>query len=63
MNAGRLASAVWVTLFALLLTFIMGVVVWAVAGPTLALVIFACEFVLFVWLPWRARTTKSPPHH
>lgn len=60
MNAGKVAAAVWVTLFGLLLTFIMGVIVWAVAGPLLAIVIFAAVFVLFVWLPYR--TTKRPPH-
>lgn len=60
---GRLAAAIWVALFGLLLTFVMGVIVWAVAGPTLAVLIFAGAVILFVWLPARAtRTTKRPPH-
>ena len=66
MTASKLIGALWLTLFGLLLTFLMGVVVWAVAGPTLAIVIFAIVLVVFVWFPLAARkrgTTKSPPHH
>lgn len=60
---GRVAAAVWVALFGILLTFVMGVIVWAVAGPTLAILIFAAVLILFVWLPARMRrTTKRPPH-
>lgn len=60
----RLAGALWLTLFAVLVTFIVGVIIWAVAGPTVAILIFAAALVLFVWLPLKARgTTKSPPHH
>ena len=59
----RIAGAIWVALFGILLTFVMGVIVWAVAGPTLALVIYAGAILLFVVLPYRlSRTTKSPPH-
>lgn len=51
----KLAGAIWLTLFAILLTFIMGVVVWAFAGPTMAIAIFLAAVLLFVVLPARAR--------
>jgi len=51
----KLAGAIWLTLFAITLTFVMGVVVWAFAGPTMATVIFVAAILLFVVLPARAR--------
>lgn len=58
-----MAAAIWLALFGILLVFVVGVIIWAVAGPVLAILIFAAAVILFVWLPWRARrTTKTPPH-
>lgn len=61
MKVGVIANAIWLALFGILLTFVMGVIVWALAGPTMSLIIFAVALILFVWLPWKTR--KSPPHH
>ena len=57
----NLAAGIWLALFGILATFIMGVVVWALAGATEAIIVYAAVVLLFVWLPWKTR--KSPPHH
>lgn len=51
----RIAGAIWVTLFGVLLTFVMGVIVWAVAGPVLAILIYVAAIVLFIVLPFKLR--------
>ena len=56
----KLAWAIWTTLFGVLLTFVMGVIVWSLVGPVFALIIYAAAVFLFVWIPYR--TTKRPPH-
>ena len=43
----KLASGVWMLLFGILLLFVVGVIVWALAGP----VAFAAVAVLVVALP------------
>lgn len=47
----KLASALWILLFAFLLLFVVAVAVWAIAGPGKALTIFAVAIVLFVIAP------------
>ena len=47
----KLAGMIWLALFGVTLTFIMGVIVWALAGPTEAVAIFAAAVLLFVALP------------
>ena len=51
----NVAGMVWLTLFGILLTFVMGMVVWAFAGPTMAIVIFGAAVLLFVVVPAAAR--------
>jgi hypothetical protein len=53
-TAGKIARGLWVTLFALLLTFIVGGIIWAFAGTTYTVVIFALAIGLFVVLPLSA---------
>lgn len=49
--AWKIFSGLWLALFGILLTFIVGVIIWAVAGPTEAIIIFVVAFALFGVLP------------